>query len=182
MSYMSFMAWMLNISSKLEIVKVKDTLKKYSPKRENINLGRLNKYLHNPNLWKWNKNTIAKAFAIGLFCAFLPLPIHTLLAGILAIIFSANILLSMLVVWINNPITLVPIFYFTYKLGSSIIGLEVDPEFEFSFGYLMNNVGAATLALWVGGLIVSTIAAILGYTTIILIYKYRALKRVKRWK
>jgi hypothetical protein len=46
----------------------------------------------------------------------------------------------------------------------------------------MNNVGATIIALWVGGLIVSTIAAILGYTTIILIYKYKALKRFKRWK
>jgi len=173
---------MLNISSKLEVVKMKEILKKYSPKRENINLGWFNKHLQDQSLWKWNKNTIAKAFAIGLFCSFLPIPIHTLLAIILAITFSANILLSILVIWVNNPITMVPIFYFTYKLGSSIIGIEVDPGFEFSFDYLMNNVGAATIALWIGGLIVSTIAAILGYTTIILIYKYRALKRFKRWK
>ena len=173
---------MLYISSKLEVVKVKEILKKYSPKRENINLGWLNKHLQDPSLWKWNKRTIAKAFAIGLFCAFLPMPAHTLLAAILAVLFSANILLSMFMVWVNNPITMVPIYYFTYKLGASIIGIEVDPGFEFSFGYLMNNVGATIIALWVGGLIVSTIAAILGYTTIILIYKYKALKRFKRWK
>jgi len=173
---------MLHISSKLEVVKVKEILKKYSPKRENINLGWLNKHLQDPSLWKWNKRTIAKAFAIGLFCAFLPMPAHTLLAAILAVLFSANILLSMFMVWVNNPITMGPIYYFTYTLGASIIGIEGDLGFEFSFGYLMNNVGATIIALWVGGLIVSTIAAILGYTTIILIYKYRALKRIKRWK
>ena len=173
---------MLDISSKLEVVKVKEILKKYSPKRENINLGWLNKHLQDPSLWKWNKRTIAKAFAIGLFCAFLPMPAHTLLAAILAVLFSANILLSMFMVWVNNPITMGPIYYFTYTLGASIIGIEGDLGFEFSFGYLMNNVGATIIALWVGGLIVSTIAAILGYTTIILIYKYRALKRIKRWK
>ena len=164
---------MLCISSKLEVVKVKEILKKYSPKRENVNLGWLNKHLTDPELWKWNKRTIAKAFAIGLFCAFLPMPAHTLLAAILAVVFSANILLSMFMVWVNNPITMVPIYYFTYKLGASIIGIEIDPGFEFSVGYLMNNVGATIIALWVGGLIVSTIAAILGYTTIILIYKYK---------
>ena len=161
---------------------MRDTLKKYSPKRENVNLGWLNKHLHDPLLWKWNKQTIAKAFAIGLFCAFLPLPVHTLLAAILAVIFSANILLSMLIVWVNNPITIVPIFYFTYKLGSSIIGIEMDPGFEFSFSYLMENFATATLALWVGGLIASTIAATLGYVSILSIYKYRAFKRIKRWK
>ena len=161
---------------------MKSTLKKYSPKRENINLGWLNKHLTDPELWKWNKKSIAKAFAIGLFCAFLPVPIHMLLAGILAVSFSANIMLSLLIVWVNNPITIVPIIYFTYKLGASIIGVEIDPEFEFSFGYLMDNFWSATLALWIGGLITSILMATLGYFSIISIYKYRALKRVKRWK
>ena len=161
---------------------MKSTLKKYSPKRENINLGWLNKHLTDPELWKWNKKSIAKAFAIGLFCAFLPVPIHMLLAGILAVSFSANIMLSLLVVWVNNPITIVPIIYFTYKLGASIIGVEIDPGFEFSFGYLMDNFWSATLALWIGGLITSILMATLGYFSIISIYKFRALKRVKRWK
>ncbi|MBT7933993.1 MAG: DUF2062 domain-containing protein, partial [Thiotrichales bacterium] len=53
---------------------MKKTLRKYSPKPENIDLGRLNKYLTNPEIWKWNKKTISRAFAIGLFCAFLPIP------------------------------------------------------------------------------------------------------------
>ena len=173
---------MLCISSKLEVVKVKETLKKYTPKRENVNLGWLSKYLTDPELWKWNKRTIAKAFAIGLFCAFLPMPAHTLLAAILAVLFSANILLSMFMVWVNNPITIVPIYYFTYKLGASIMGIEMDPDFEFSFGYLMDNLGVATLALWIGGIIVSIVSAILGYFSIITIYKYKAFKRIKRWK
>ena len=161
---------------------MKETLKKYSPKRENVNLGWLNKHLSDPELWKWNKKTIAKAFAIGLFCAFLPIPAHTLLGAILAVIFSANILLSMLMVWVNNPITMVPIYYFTYKLGASIMGIEMDLNFEFSFSYLMNNFGSATLAMWVGGIITSIISAIIGYFAIITIYKYKAIKRVKRLK
>jgi len=161
---------------------MKATLKKYSPKRENINLGWLNKHLTNPELWKWNKKTIAKAFAIGLFCTFLPIPGHTILVAILSMMLSANILLSILVVWVNNPITMLPIYYFTYKIGASIIGIEIDPEFEFSFGYLIDNLGSATLAMWIGGLITSIVAAILGYFSIISIYKYKALKRIKRLK
>jgi len=161
---------------------MKSILKKYSPKRENINLGWLNKHLTDPELWKWNKKTIAKAFAIGLFCAFLPIPGHTILVAILSMMLSANILLSILVVWVNNPITMLPIYYFTYKIGASIIGIEIDPEFEFSFGYLMDNLGSATLAMWTGGLITSIVASTLGYFSIISIYKYKALKRIKRLK
>jgi len=62
------------------------------------------------------------------------------------------------------------------------MGIEMDPGFEFSFSYLMDNLGSATLAMWVGGIITSTISAIIGYFAIITIYKYKAIKRVKRWK
>ena len=129
-----------------------------------------------------DRRTISKAFAIGLFCAFIPLPMHTLLAAILAVALSANILLSIFLVWVNNPITMVPIYYFEYKLGSSLIGIEMDPSFNFSISYLIDNLATATVAIWVGGLIISTLIGILGYASIISIYKYRALRRVKRWK
>jgi hypothetical protein len=58
----------------------------------------------------------------------------------------------------------------------------MDPEFEFTFSYLMGNFGNATIAFWVGGLITSIVSALLGYYSIISIYKYKALKRVKRLK
>ncbi len=161
---------------------MKETLKRLSPKQEDINLGWLNKHLHSPDLWKWNKRTISKAFAIGLFCAFLPLPLHTLLAAALAVVFSSNILLSMGLVWVNNPLTMVPIYYYTYKLGSYIIGIEIDPSFQFTIDYFMGSFTSAVTAIWVGGLIISTITAIIGYTAILAIYKYRAYQRVRRWK
>ena len=161
---------------------MKNTLKRFSPKQEDINLGWLNKHLHNPDLWKWNKRTISKAFAVGLFCAFLPLPLHTLLAAALAVAFSSNILLSIGLVWLNNPLTMVPIYYYIYKLGSYIIGTEIDPNFQFTIDYFMGSLTSTITAIWVGGLIISTITAIIGYTAILAIYKYRAYQRVKRWR
>ncbi len=161
---------------------MKNTLKRFSPKQEDINLGWLNKHLHNPDLWKWNKRTISKAFAVGLFCAFLPLPLHTLLAAALAVAFSSNILLSIGLVWLNNPLTMAPIYYYIYKLGSYIIGTEIDPNFQFTIDYFMGSLTSTITAIWVGGLIISTITAIIGYTAILAIYKYKAYQRVKRWK
>jgi len=161
---------------------VRETLKRYSPKREDVNLGWLNQHLHEPQLWKWNKRTISRAFAIGLFCAFMPIPLHTLLAAALAVIFSSNILLSIALVWVNNPITMVPIYYYTYKVGSFITGMELDSSFVFTWQYMLDNLTTTTIALWVGGLFIAPIAGILGYISIILIYKYRAFKRIKRWR
>jgi len=48
--------------------------------------------------------------------------------------------------------------------------------------YILENLTTTTIALWVGGLIISPIAGILGYIAILLIYKYRAFKRIKRWR
>ena len=159
---------------------MRETLKRYSPKREEVNLGWLNQHLQDPQLWKWNKSTISRAFAIGLFCAFMPIPLHTLLAAVLAVVFSSNILLSIALVWVNNPITIVPIYYYTYKIGSFITGMELDPSFVFTWEYMLDNLTSTTIALWVGGLIIAPIAGILGFIAILLIYKYKAFKRIKR--
>jgi len=56
--------------------------------------------------------------AVGLFCAFVPLPIQMLLAAAAAIIFRVNLPISVGLVWITNPVTIPPMFYFCYKVGT----------------------------------------------------------------
>ena len=60
--------------------------------------------------------------------------------------------------------------------------MDLDPNFVFTVEYILENLTTTTIALWVGGLIISPIAGILGYIAILLIYKYRAFKRIKRWR
>ena len=112
----------------------------------------------------------------------MPIPLHTLLAAALAVVFSSNILLSMALVWFKNPITMLPIYYYTYKLGSFITGMELDPNFVFTWEYMLENLTSATIALWTRGLTISTTISILGYIAILLIYKFRAFKRIKHWR
>ena len=84
-----------------------------------------------PNLWHINKKSVSRGFAIGAFCAFLPIPGQMILAAFLSITFAANIPISLVLTWITNPITFTPIFYFAYKIGKIIfdgrkaIGIEV---------------------------------------------------------
>jgi hypothetical protein len=46
----------------------------YGWRNENKYLGWLSKHLHHSGLWNFNRKSIAKAFAVGLFCAFIPVP------------------------------------------------------------------------------------------------------------
>ena len=161
---------------------MKRFLQKYTPNRSTVNLSWLNKHLHDPCLWNWNRKSISKAFAVGLYCAFLPIPFQMLVAASLAIAFSANILLSIALVWVTNPITIGPIFYFTYKLGCIVLDTQIDPNFTLSLEYLREVVTSGLQALLIGSLIVASIAATVGFSTIQWLYRHRVGKRIKRWK
>ncbi|MGE4570248.1 MAG: DUF2062 domain-containing protein [Gammaproteobacteria bacterium] len=161
---------------------MKKFLRKYTPHRSKVNLGWLDKHLQNPCLWNWNRKSISKAFAVGLFCAFLPIPFQMVVAAALAVVFSANILLSVALVWVTNPITMGPIFYFLYKLGCIVLDTQIDPNFTFSWDYLREVIASGLPALLIGSLMVASTSAIVGYTTIQWMYRHKVGKRIKRWK
>ena len=47
-----------------------------------------------------------------------------LLAALIAIWLKVNLPLSVALVWVSNPITMGPMFYFAYKLGALLMGEE----------------------------------------------------------
>ena len=161
---------------------MKKILQRYASHRAKVNLGWLDKHLHDPCLWNWNRKSTSKAFAVGLFCAFLPMPFQMVVAAVLAVFFSANILLSIALVWVTNPITMGPIFYFLYKLGCIVLDTKIDPNFSFSLDYLQEVITSGLPALLVGSFIFATTSAIVGYTAIQWMYRHKVVKRIKRWK
>ena len=56
------------------------------------------------HLWQLSRTTTARAFAIGLYCAMLPVPGQMIISTALAIVFSANIPLSFSLIFITNPV------------------------------------------------------------------------------
>ena len=102
------------------------------------NLQFLGDKLHEPNLWHLNRRSIAMAFAVGLFCAWIPTPTQMAIAAAGAIYFSANLPLSVGLVWITNPITMPPLFYFAYKVGLWFMNQPASADdFEFSLSTML---------------------------------------------
>ena len=80
--------------------------------------------LDDPNLFHLTRHSVSTAMLAGLFTAFIPLPFQMPLAAILAFWLGCNLPISLALVWITNPVTVLPIFTGCYWLGSWLLGVE----------------------------------------------------------
>ncbi len=162
----------------------KHLIKRYTPDHETIRNHRhlrcFGKLLHDPNLWHMNRRSVSGAFAVGLFWAFLPIPMQMVAAAATAIPTRVNLPISVALVWITNPITMPPMFYFTYLVGTWILGeppLSVD--FELTMEWFTQSMGAIWQPLYLGSLVCGLIAALLGYITIRGLWRLHVIKHIK---
>ncbi len=149
----------------------KKFIKRFMPEphrvKEHKHLQFLGDALHNPSLWHLNRRSVSIAFAIGLFMAMMPMPFQMIPAAVLAIVLRANLLLSVALVWISNPITMPPIFYFSYKVGAAIIGRQGSNfAFEVSWQWLSTELAQVWQPFLLGCFVVGIVLSITGYFTI----------------
>jgi uncharacterized protein (DUF2062 family) len=138
------------------------------------------KLLHDANLWHLNRRSVSGAFANGLFMAFVPVPFQMILAAGAAIIFRVNLPLSVALVWLTNPLTMPPMFYGTYKLGAWLMGTSAGEfNFELSYDWLVTGLAEIWKPFLLGCFVSGTVASILGYITIRLLWRWHI---VKAWK
>ncbi len=146
--------------------------------RHNRNLRIFGSLLHDANLWHLNRRSISNAFAVGLFFAWWPVPFQMILAAAGAILFRANLPISIGLVWITNPFTMPPMFYFAYLLGAWILG---TPEMAFDFEPTWAWLSTGLLHIWkpflTGCLVMGVSSALLGYFGVRLSWRYSVIKR-----
>jgi len=100
---------------------LKRLLPDHNKMSEHPHLQHFGERLREPKLWHLNRRSVSGAVALGLFIAFMPIPGQMILAVLLAIYFRVNLPISALAVWITNPVTIAPLFFFAYKVGSWIL-------------------------------------------------------------
>jgi len=162
----------------------KKLVKRYMPNRDKV---LNNKYmqvfgtlLHDPNLFHINRRSVSGAFAVGLFFAWIPVPFQMVLAAAVAIPARVNLIISVALVWISNPITMPPLFYFAYLLGGWVLGIETNHfDFELSFSWLANELGLIWEPFLLGCIIMAVSSSILGYISMRLFWRWNV---VRRWE
>ena len=165
----------------------KKLLLRYLPKpaliREHQALKPVSKWLHEPELWHLHRRSVAGATFIGLFCAFLPIPFQMLIAAVLAVAFRCNLPISVMLVWITNPLTITPIFYFTYRLGVWLLDIQLEvPGIELGWDWLMANIGRIGLPLIVGSLICGWVAGLTGMVVVRVAWRQHVISRWRQRK
>ena len=120
--------------------------------------------LHNANLWHLNRRSVSKAFAVGLFFAFMPVPFQMVLAAGFAIIVHANL-----------P--------FCYLVGTWIIGVPTRKfAFEANWQWLVDSISTIGPAFMLGCVVLATIFSMLGYLAINTFWRFSVAKEWKKRK
>lgn len=146
--------------------------------KENKTLQIFGDWLHDPDLWHLNRRSVAGAFAVGLFFAWMPVPFQMLMAAGTAIWLRTNLPLSVVLCWISNPVTIPPMFYFAYKIGTWIVGVPAtDFSFELSFNWLLNELAAIWKPFLVGCFTMAISSSLIAYLTIHFIWRNSVLNR-----
>ncbi len=131
--------------------------------------------IHDPSLWATHRKAVVPAVALGIFVAFIPLPIHPLLAAGGAILIRVNLPVALVTVWINNPLTIAPIYYSGYVLGSFLLG---QPPPETTDWQVL--IGEGLWPMVVGLLCLGSLLAFLGYFSLNAFWRWSIGMRFKQ--
>jgi uncharacterized protein (DUF2062 family) len=162
----------------------KQFLHRYLPNpkalRELPALRPVSKWLNNPEIWHLHRRSVAGAAFIGLFCAFLPIPFQMVVAALLAVVSRCNLPMSVVLVWITNPITIPPIFYFAYRLGAWLLGMQIEVEtIDLSWSWLSTHLSVIGYPLLYGSLVCGWVS---GVTAMVFVRIAWRMNVVRRWR
>ncbi|MDE0039706.1 MAG: DUF2062 domain-containing protein [Gammaproteobacteria bacterium] len=158
---------------------------KYLPTREAIRtqkaLWPVRHLLDHPELWHLHRRSVGGAFFIGLFCAFVPVPfVQMVLAALFAIASRCNLPIAVALVWISNPLTIGPMFYFAYKLGAWLLGVElVNGPWELSWQWFGSQFAAIWWPLTLGCLVCGWVSGLTGAVVSRLLWRFHV---IRRWR
>ena len=115
-----------------------------------------------PSLGRFNRRSVAGTVALGLFVMYLPPLRQVLIAAAGAIVLRVNLPISVALIWITNPVTIPPMYYFSYRVGFWILGMPAQ-SFCVEYWLEWRNWLDVLAPLTVGGLVCGGVCSALGY-------------------
>ena len=144
---------------------------KFLPSKEELKqhkwLSFLHKHMHHNFLWRFDRGSVSKACMIGGFMCMMPMPFQMIPAAILAIFLRANLIIAIALVWISNPITMLPMMYGAYFFGCFLLGkTPFFNEENFAWQHLVTHIHTIFTPLIIGCIMIGlTLGLILASIT-----------------
>lgn len=149
--------------------------------RENRRFSVFGKLLHDPNLWHLNRRSAAGAFGVGLFMMYMPPIGQMFMAAAAAVVLRVNLPISVTLVWITNPLTIPPMFYFAYLVGCAILGAPAV-GFSLEFWADWRNWVTVLAPLALGMLVCASVCSAAGYLGIQALWRWNLAREIRHRK
>jgi uncharacterized protein len=158
-------------------------LKSHIPTRETVHRYRLLRpfapHLSHSSLWRMTRRSVPRGVALGLFVAVIIPVMHTAIAAVLAIPARANVAVAALFTLVVNPLTIPPLYYAAYRIGSwelhhdaSLVNPAAAERFSSEVSRLLFWVHQASGPIAVGVLTIAAGSAAVGYLGSALVWRF----------
>lgn len=149
-------------------------LTRHIPRRDTIHENRLLRpfapHLSKSSLWRLTRRSVPRGVAIGLFVAIIIPVMHTVFAALLAIPARANVAIAAAITLVVNPLTIPPMYYAAYRIGSwelhheaPLVNAAAAERFSSELSRLLFWVHQASGPIAVGILTIAVSSAVIGY-------------------
>lgn len=149
-------------------------IKRHLPTRETVHQYRVLRpfasHLSRPALWRMTRRSVPRGVALGLFVGVIIPFMHTAIAAVLAIPLRANVAVAAAVTLVVNPLTIPPLYYAAYRIGSwelrydaTLVNSEAAERFSSELSRLLFWIHHASGPIAVGVLTIAAVAAAGGY-------------------
>jgi uncharacterized protein (DUF2062 family) len=121
--------------------------------------------------------------AVGLFAAFLPIPLQMLLAAALAVTVRGNIPIAVSLVWLTNPITMPAVFFCTYQTGAWLMDVPARtlPD-ELTWEWITNQLSTLWQPFLLGSVVTGLVLGVLAYFVTMAYWRWWVARQWRRRK
>ena len=109
-----------------------------------------------------NRRVVSKAVLIGLFIAFIPMPMQMALVIAMIPFFKFNVPIALAMCWVSNPFTMPAMYYMEYITGSYILGSE-PIAVEMTIEWFSDHINDIFIDLYTGTLFHAIIVSFSAY-------------------
>jgi hypothetical protein len=149
--------------------------------RDHPRLHRLGHLLHDAALWSLNRHTVSGGVGLGLFIAFVPVPLQMVVAAVVAVATRVNLPITVAMVLVTNPLTVPPLYWVAYEVGAIMLqrpplGLDGIP----GLSWFLDAIGQIWQPLLLGLLIFGAGAGAIGYASVRVLWRVEVSRRWAR--